>query len=59
MKNRSCLPHLSPDATKENIIKLAVDAEKGNGSEHIIFAFVGLGLDKVVDTTKQFSKFAR
>jgi hypothetical protein len=52
MKNRSCLPHLCPDATKENIIKLAVDAEKGNGSEHIIFAFVGLGLDKVVDMTK-------
>jgi hypothetical protein len=53
------LTAFGPDATKENIIKLAVDAEKGNRSEHIIFAFVGLGLDKVVDMTKQFSKFAR
>ena len=33
--------------------------KKEMGVEHIIFAFVGLGLDKVVDMTKQFSKFAR
>jgi hypothetical protein len=32
---------------------------KEMGVEHIMFAFVGLGLDKVVDITKQLSKFAR
>ena len=32
---------------------------KEMGFEHIIFAFAGLGLDKVVDITKQLSKFAR
>ncbi len=32
---------------------------KEMGVEHIIFAFVGLGLDNVVDITKQLSKFAR
>jgi hypothetical protein len=29
------------------------------GVEHIVFAFVGLGLDKVIDIAKQVSKFAR
>src|SRR5215204_1627183 len=32
---------------------------KEMGVEHIMFAFVGLGLDKVVDIAKQLSKFAR
>jgi len=32
---------------------------KEMGVEHIMFAFVGLGLDKVIDMTKQLSKFAR
>ncbi|HJU85623.1 MAG TPA: LLM class F420-dependent oxidoreductase [Nitrososphaeraceae archaeon] len=32
---------------------------KEMGVDHIMFAFVGLGLDKVVDITKQLSKFAR
>jgi len=32
---------------------------KEMGVEHIMFAFVGLGLDKVIDTTKQLSRYAR
>jgi hypothetical protein len=32
---------------------------KDMGVEHIIFAFVGLELDKVIDTAKQLGKFAR
>lgn len=32
---------------------------KEMGVEHIMFAFVGLGLDKVIDITKQLRKFAR
>ena len=29
------------------------------GVEHIIFAFMGLELDKVIDTAKQLGKFTR
>jgi hypothetical protein len=32
---------------------------KEMGVEHIIFAFAGLELDKVIDTAKQLGKFAR
>ena len=32
---------------------------KEMGVEHIMFAFVGLGLDKVIDPTKQLSRYAR
>ena len=32
---------------------------KDMGVEHIIFAFVGLELDKVIDTAKQLGKFTR
>jgi hypothetical protein len=32
---------------------------KDIGVEHIIFAFVGLELDKVIDIAKQLGKFAR
>jgi len=32
---------------------------KEMGVEHIIFAFVGLELDMIIDTAKQFGKFAR
>ncbi|MFL6411071.1 MAG: hypothetical protein ACJ71K_07485, partial [Nitrososphaeraceae archaeon] len=32
---------------------------KDMGVEHIIFALVGLELDKVIDTAKQLGKFTR
>ena len=36
-----------------------IQSIKDMGVEHIIFAFVGLELDKVIDTAKQLGKFAR
>lgn len=32
---------------------------KDMGVDHIIFAFVGLELNKMIDITKQIGKFAR
>lgn len=36
-----------------------IQSIKEMGVEHIAFAFIGLGLDKVIDIAKQLSKFAR
>jgi probable F420-dependent oxidoreductase len=57
-KGGSKSKHLPLTGTIEEIGR-DIQRIKEMGADHIMFAFVGLGLDKVVDITKQLSKFAR
>jgi hypothetical protein len=50
--------HLPLTGTIEEIGR-DIQRIKEMGVDHIMFAVIGLGLDKVVDITKQLSKFAR
>jgi probable F420-dependent oxidoreductase len=57
-KGGSKSKHLPLTGTIEEIGR-DIQRIKEMGADHIMFAFVGLGLDKVVDIIKQLSKFAR
>ena len=40
-------------------IRTDIERIKQMGIDHIIFGYIGKDLDKVIDITKQLSKFAR